>query len=122
MSKVRKGNNPRAPRQPKITPRRPRFKPLWTAESGLQAANARCGTGAIDQVGTRLAALILAKTPEELMRGAALPEAADGGHPVETALDILAEAVRMTELRLQMLRSAHARVVTTAAFVHGVDW
>ncbi|MGD9883625.1 MAG: hypothetical protein AB7F22_32655 [Reyranella sp.] len=56
------------------------------------------------------------------MRGAAVPEAADGSHPAATVIDTFAEAVRMTELRLQMLRAAHARVLATAAFVHGVDW
>lgn len=109
-------------RRPNTKPQRPRFKPLWTAEAGLQAAAARCAADAIDQVATKLAAIVLSKTTEELMRGAALPEAADGGHPAAVMIDTLAEAVRMTELRLQMLRSAHARVLATACFVHGVDW
>jgi hypothetical protein len=109
-------------RRPKTTPQRPRFQPLWTAEAGLQTAQERCASDAVDQVGTLLAAAVLSKTPEELIRAAALPEAADGGHPAAVLVDTLAEAVRMTELRLQMLRSAHARVLATACFVNGVDW
>ena len=106
----------------KTTPRRPRFEPLWTEADGIRTANDLCATDAIGQAGTRLAALVLARTPEELIRGAALPESADGGHPAISTIEILAEAVSAIEARLEILKSAHARVLSTACFVHGVRW
>lgn len=62
------------------------------------------------------------RNDEGIDTGAALPEATEGGHPATTVIHTSAKAVRMTELRLRMLRSAHARVAATACFVHGVDW
>jgi hypothetical protein len=119
---MRKRNSGAARGAPKSLQQRPRFKPLWTEEVALRAGNDRCSPDAIDQIGTRLATILLSRTPEELMRCVALPKDADGSHPAVTLLDTLAETLQMTEARLQILRAAQVRVLATACFVHGIKW
>jgi hypothetical protein len=107
-------------RRPKRRPTpRPKFKPLWSEEEGLRAANNRLALDGVESVATRLAAMVLARTPEQLMRGAL--EQGDGGTmPAEVVLKLFGEAEGLLKARLEVLGAARTRVLWAAAYAHGV--
>jgi hypothetical protein len=116
-SKTSKSRNVRrCRRQP--TPR-PNFQPARSGEEGIRATNQHLAPESMGNVATRLAALVLARTPEQLMRDA-LEEGDDGTTATEVVLNLLGEGEALLQARLEMLRAAQTRVLWSAAYAHGV--
>jgi hypothetical protein len=99
---------------------RPDFAPWWSTADAERIACSRWTSDSGWIVGCRVAVAVLAKTPDDLMRGALLPASADGIGPAETVCKALRVAEEELEAQLKAVRSAQARVLYCAAFVHGV--
>ena len=70
----------------------------------------------------RFAMVILSRTVEQLMSGALKePKGDDKERPAECVFRILMEAESDLKDRLDVIRSAQARVLWSACFVHGVE-
>lgn len=98
---------------------RPEFKPAWTKEEAISAANMNLAPDHVSAVGLRLASVVLAQTPEELIRGA-LAEG-DGESPAETVVKLLEETESCYKARMEILEAAKARVLLTACYAYGVS-
>ena len=100
---------------------RPTFKPCWTEAKAVELANAQLALDTAANAGYRLAMVTLARSAEDLMRAALLEASSEGKEsPVECVCRILAEAEDALKGRLEILKAAQARVLLSAAFVHGV--
>jgi hypothetical protein len=101
--------------------RRPTFQPCWTEAKAVEMANDHLAPNAVANAGYRLAMVILARPVERFMEGTlASSDDAEGG-PAECVCRILMEAEGDLKSRLEVLRAAQARVLWSAAFVHGVE-
>jgi hypothetical protein len=101
---------------------RPTFQPCWTEAKAVEMANNHLAPDAVAQAGYRFAMVIPALPVEGLMKGAlASSDDEQAESPAECVSRILMEAERDLEGRLEVLRAAQARVLWSAAFVHGVE-
>jgi hypothetical protein len=101
---------------------RPTFQPCWTEAKAVEMANDHLAPDAVANAGYRLAMVILATPAEGLMKGALASSADEQAEsPAECVSRILMEAEGDLKSRLELLRVAQARVLWSAAFVHGVD-
>jgi hypothetical protein len=96
----------------------PYFKRSLTESEAIAAADERLRPDNISAVGLRLALVILARSPEELMKGALTEH--DGESTAIAMCKILDEVEEEFKGRLELLRAARARVLWTASYVHGI--
>lgn len=100
---------------------RPTFKPCWTDAKAVELANAQLALDTAANAGYRLAMVTLARSAEDLMSAALLEASGEGEEsPAECVSRILAEAEDAFKSRIEILKTAQARVLLTACFVHGV--
>jgi hypothetical protein len=100
---------------------RPTFQPCWTEAKAVELANDQLALDTAANAGYRLAMVTLARSAEDLMTAALLEASGEGEEsPAECVSRILAEAEDALKSRIEILKTAQARVLLTAAFVHGV--
>jgi hypothetical protein len=101
---------------------RPTFHPCWTEAKAVEMATNHLAPDAVAQAGYRIAMTILAQSAESLIRGALASSGDEQAEsPAECVSRILTEAEGDLNSRLEILRAAQARVLWSAAFVHGVE-
>jgi hypothetical protein len=100
---------------------RPTFKPCWTEVKAVELANDQLALDTAANAGYRLAMVTLARSAEDLMRVGLLEASGEGEEsPAECVSRILTETEDALKSRIEIVRTAQARVLMSAAFVHGV--
>jgi hypothetical protein len=100
---------------------RPVFVPCWSDADAKRIACDRWAPNSAWIAGCRLAIAVLAKTPDDLIRGALMPSDDEGAGPAETVSNVLREAQEELESQLEVVRAAQARVLMSACYALGVE-
>ncbi|WP_428665082.1 hypothetical protein [Reyranella sp.] len=95
---------------------KPPLVPVWTQDCAAQVIASNLAADDISAVATRVAALILARTPDELIASAAKTND-DGESVAKTMSDLLKEGMERLKARLEMMQAAEYRVLWAACVV-----